>query len=189
MTNRLLRTAVMVALLAFTGSVALAQAPGYGYIEAGYLNVDPDNFSESGDNVYGEASLGLFKNFHVSGRYIDGDYAQNVDLSYWQFAAGWHGLLGEKADLVAEVTWSDQEIGNVSDDGVGANLGVRWRLVKMFEIDGFAHWTDYNDAGSQDSYEVRAIFDIWRIGIGAAATVSDEDNRYNAFVRFNFGKD
>jgi len=177
------------ALMAFAGSMALAQAPGYGYIEGGYLNVNPDDFDTSGDNWYGEASMGLFKNFQLSGRYVNGDFAENVDLSYWQFAAGWHGLLGEKADVVAQVTWSDREINNQSDDGVGLTAGVRWRLVKMFELDGFVHWTDYSDAGSQDSYEVRAILDVWRLGLGAAYTYNTDVSQYNAFVRFNFGKD
>ena len=189
MTKRWFRTAGIATLMALAGSVAFAQAPGYGYIEGGYLNVDPDNFNSSGDNWYGEASMGLFKNFQLSGRYVTGDYAQNVDLSYWQFAAGWHGLLGEKADVVAQATWSDQEVNNVSDSGVGITAGVRWRLVKMFEADGFIHWTDYQDAGSQDSYELRAIFDVWRMGIGAAYTYNSDAPQYSAFVRFNFGKD
>lgn len=188
--KRSLRTAGIATLMALVCSVALAQSPGpgYGYIEAGYLNVEPDDFDGSGDSYYGEASIGILKNFHVSGRYITGDYADNIDLSFWRFAAGWHGLLGEKADVVAEATWNDQEVDDVSDDGIGLTAGIRWRFIKLFEVDGFAHWTDYSDAGSQDSYEVRGIFYVWRLGIGAAGTLSSEDTRYNAFVRFNFGK-
>jgi hypothetical protein len=185
----LFRTAGILVLMALASSVAHAQAPGYGYIEGGYLNVNPDNFSGSGDSWYGEASMGLFKNFHLSGRYLSGNYADNVDLSLWRFAAGWHGMLGEKGDVVAEATWTNQEVDNESDDGVGITGGVRWRFIKMFELDGFVHWTDYGTAGSTDSYEVRAIVDVWRLGLGAAYEMSSDDNRYNAFVRFNFGKD
>ena len=134
-------------------------------------------------------SMGLGKHFHLSGKYISGNYADNVDLSLWQFAAGWHGGLGEKADIVAEATWTKQEIDNNSDDGAGLTAGVRWRIVKMFELDGFAHWTDFGDAGSTDSYEARAIIDIWRLGFGGAATFSSDDTEYSAFVRFNFGRD
>lgn len=189
MTKSLSRISGMIALMMLASSGAFAQAPNYSYIEGGYLNVDPDNFDDGGNAWYGEGSIGFFKNFHVYGRYISGDYVEDVDLGLWKFGAGWHGLLGEKADLVADVTWTDQEIEDFSDDGVGVTAGVRWRIIKWFELDGFIHWVDFGEAGSTDSYEVRGIFDIWRIGIGAAATLSDDDNRYNAFVRFNFGKE
>jgi hypothetical protein len=185
----LFRAAGVLVLGALASSVALAQAPGYGYIEAGYLNVNPDDFSGSGTNWYAEASKDLFKNFQISGRYLSGSYADNIDLSFWRIAAGWHGALGEKGDVVAEATWTSQDVDHESDDGVGVTAGVRWRFVKMFEADGFIHWTDYGTAGSQDSYEVRAIVDVWRLGIGAAAETSSDDKRYSAFVRFNFRKD
>jgi hypothetical protein len=187
----LLRTGGIAILMALASSAALAAdaGPGYGYIEAGYLNVNPDDFSGSGNNWYGEASMGLFKSFHVSGRYLSGNYAENTDLSLWRFAFGWHGLLGEKGDVVAEATWTNQDIDHNSDDGIGLTAGVRWRLIKMFEADGFIHWTDYGTAGSKESYEAKAIFDVWRLGIGASADFSSDDTRYSAFARFNFGKD
>jgi hypothetical protein len=124
----------------------------------------------------------------VTGRYVNGDYADNVSQTFWTFAAGWHGLLGEKGDIVAEATWNDTEIENVGDNGYGLTGGVRWRPIKLFELDGFVHWTDYDNAGSTDSYEARGIFHVWRIGIGAAASFASEANEYNAFVRFNFGR-
>jgi len=46
---------------------------------------------------------------------------------------------------------------------------------------------DY-DSGSEESYEARAIFDVWRIGVGASAEFADSANQYNVFVRFNFGQ-
>src|SRR5262245_46549206 len=117
--KRSLRTAGFCALMLLVCSVAHAQgpAPGYTYIEAGYLNVHPDDFSGAGDSYYGQVSIGFLKNFHASAQYVTGDYADNLDLSVWNFAAGWHGLLGDKADVVAEATWTDTEIENDSDDG------------------------------------------------------------------------
>ena len=190
MRQNVLRAMILAALLALTGSVVLAgdEGPAWTYIEAGYLNVNPDNASGSGDNWFAGASLGFLKNFHVSGRYVNGDYADNLSQTFWTFAAGWHGLLGEKADVVAEATWSDIEVENEGDSGVGLTGGVRWLPIKMFEADGFVHWVDYSDAGSTDSYEVRGIFNVWRLGIGAAYIFSSEANQYDAFVRFNFGR-
>jgi len=190
MKQNMLRTMIFAALLVLTASVALAQdeGPPWTYIEAGYLNVDPDNMSGSGDNWFAGASIGFLKNFHVSGRYVDGDFADDASQTYWTFAAGLHGLLGEKADLLAEATWNDIEIENLGADGFGLTGGVRWRPVKLFEADGFVHWIDYSDSGSTEIYEARAILYFWRLGVGAAYSFSDEFNQYNAFVRFNFGK-
>src|SRR5499426_344505 len=188
MKNRLFGASVFACLLAWTAFPALAEAPAWTYVEGGYLNVDPDNFSGSGDNWFVGGSLDFLKHFHVSGRYINGDYADNADLKAWTFAAGWHGGLGEKTDLVGELTWSDSDIDNVSDSGAGATAGVRWRMIKLFELDGFAHWTDFNDTGSQDSYEALGMFYIWRLSFGAAWVTSSDFDQYNAFVRFNFGR-
>jgi hypothetical protein len=184
---RLVRISLVAALLAIPGTLALSAPPPWTYVEAGYLNVDPDNMSGSGDNWFGGGSFAFLKSFHAGFRYVDGDFAKNVDLSYWTAAAGWHGLLGENGDIVGEVTWSDSEVGNVDDDGYGATAGIRWKLLKFLEADGFVHWTDYDDAGSDDRYEVRAIFDVWRIGIGAAYVMGDDYDQYNAFARFAFG--
>ena len=191
MRQNTLRAVIFAALMVLAASVGLAQdeGPGWTYVEAGYLNIDPDELSGSGDNFFAGASLGFLKNFHVSGRYVDGDYADDASQTFWTFAAGWHGLLGEKADLLAEATWNDIEIENEGDDGFGLTGGVRWRPVKMFELDGFVHWIDYSDSGSMEEYEARAIFHVWRVGIGAAYAFADDYNQYNAFVRFNFGKD
>ena len=185
--HRPLRLALLVAIVvSLSCSVTLAAAPAWTYVEAGYLNVDPDNL-DSGDSWFAGGSLGFLKNFHANARYVDGDYSNNLDYTYWEFGGGWHGLLGEKADLVAEASWVDTEVSSSSDDGAGLTGGVRWKLLEFLELDGFVNWVDY-DSGSEESYEARAIFDVWRIGVGASAEFADSANQYNVFVRFNFGQ-
>ena len=185
--SRPLRAILFVTIMAVLSCpLVLAGPPQWTYLEAGFLNVDPDDL-EAGDSAFAGASLGFLKNFHVNGRYVDGDYTNDASLTYWQFGAGWHGGLGEKADLVAEARWVDTEIEDFSSDGMGLTGGVRWKPVEFFELDGFVNWVDYDD-DSVDSYEVRAIFDVWRIGIGAAAELESDVNQYSAFVRFNFGE-
>ena len=183
-TSRMALLATLAVLL--SSSVTLAAAPPWTYVEAGYLNVDPDDL-DSGDAWFAGGSFGFLKNFHASARYVDGDYTDNADYTYWEFGGGWHGLLGEKADLVAEVSWVDTEVSSSSDDGLGLTGGVRWKVLEFLELDGFVNWVDY-DSGSEESYEARAIFDVWRIGVGVSAEFADSVNQYNVFARFAFGK-
>ena len=92
---------------------ALAEKPVYSYIEAGYNKVDLEDssgVSEDGNGVFGGVSFGFFKNFHAFGRYnTDNTDNTDTDIDTLTVGGGWHGLLGEKADLIGEVAWIDQE--------------------------------------------------------------------------------
>ena len=85
-------------------SLALAQEkepPKWSYIEAGWIDFSPDAnpspaspSSSSSDGWYAGGSAGLFKMFHIYAEYDDvGDY------TFWNAGFGWHGLLGDPADL------------------------------------------------------------------------------------------
>ena len=183
------RTVVVIAaLVALSGTAVRAEEPSWSYLEAGYLNVDPDALSGSGDNWFAGGSFEFLQHLHVLARYLDGDYAAGVDQSYWKVGVGWHGLLGEKVDAVGELHWVDTEVANVGDDGYQLTGGVRWRMVKFIELDGFFNYTDLDASGSQESLEGRILFDIWRLSFGAAYETSDDYDQYNAFVRFNFDR-
>ena len=186
--NRLFKGLVVLAVTALVASAAYAQAPPWTYIEAGYLNVDPDDLEGSGDNWFAGATIGILNNFHASGRYITGDFAENVDFSFWQLAGGVHGLLGEPADLFAEAAWNDVEIENESDSAVGINAGIRWMVLPVLELDGIVHWADYDDLSDDPTYEARAIVNVWRIGIGGAIEFGDDADQYSIFARFAFGQ-
>src|SRR5262245_47340585 len=88
-------------LMALSPLPARAEGPVWTYAEAGYLNVDVDNLSDSGDNYFLGASFGL-KWFHVNGYLTKGDLGPDVEQELWRIGLGWHGLLGDRADLLAE---------------------------------------------------------------------------------------
>ena len=178
---------------------ALAQAkPGYSYIEVGYNEVDVDNLgsaSDDGNGGYAGAGFGFLKHFHLFGRYDSNNTDTfDIDLNTWKLYGGWHGLLGEKADLIGEVGWINTEFkvsgaSNLDDGGYLARVGARWRPIKLFEIGGWISYQD-QDLGTVDAnnaYEVNAILNLWRFGIGQAAEVREDIETYNAFARFNFG--
>ena len=204
--KQVFRTLVLATLVICAFSAVYAEAPSWSYVEAGYLNVDPDDADSAGDNWFAGGNFQIFNNWHVGARYVDGDFGEfedglggteTADFTFWNFVAGWHGLLGENADLFAEATWNDIEVGSddgeISDDTVGANVGIKWRPVPLFEVDGIVHWADYDNFDSDEddfastSYEVKGIFYFGRFGVGAAAEFNDDVTQYSAFARFNFG--
>lgn len=179
--------------------VALAATPAraadgvpWSYVEAGYLNVDVDDLSESGDNYFVGASFGLGKHFHVIGQYTNGELAPDVDYTNWRVGFGWNGLLGDRADVVGEAYYLDESVDapgvpSDSDNGYRLTAGVRFVPIKMFEIDGFVHYTDIRD-DSTTSWEARGIINIWRLGFGASYEKLEDADQWNGFIRFTFGR-
>jgi hypothetical protein len=176
---------VLVTVLLASG-LALAQdeGPKWGYVEGGWIDFDPDD-GVSDDGWFAGASFGLGKNFHLLAEYDDiGAY------TFWNAGAGWHGLLGDKADLFAQVMWANIQVdeGDIDENGYDVEGGVRWRLIKWFELNGKVSWVDYGgDAGNDTTGQVGVLFYLGRIGIGANWETGDADTT-RAFFRFNFGK-
>ena len=101
-------------------------------------------------------------------------------------------MLGEKADLIGEVAWIDQEFdppgpSKIDDNGYFARVGVRWRPIKLVEIGGWIRYQDVGDFDDEEVYEANAILHLWRIGIGLAIETQDDIDTYSGFVRLNFG--
>jgi len=181
-----------IAVLALSAVPVRAEEPNYSYVEGGYLNVNTDDLPDSGDNYFLGASFGLGKHFHVLGQFANGELGPDVDLTTWRAGFGWHGLLGDKADVVGEASYVDQTVdapgsSSESDNGYRLTAGVRWVPIKMFEADGFAHYNSIGDE-SDTSWEARGILNIWRLGFGASYEKFDNADQWNGFVRFNFGR-
>jgi len=174
---------VFVAILV-APSLVLAQdeAPKWSYVEAGWIDFNPDE-GLSDDGWFAGGSMKLFKNFHLLAEYDDiGDY------TFWNAGGGWHGLLGEKADVFAQVMWANVQVDDddIDEDGYDVQAGVRWRLIKWLELLGQVNWVDYGDAGDDTTGQIGALFTFKRIGIGANWETGDADTA-RAFVRFSFG--
>jgi hypothetical protein len=172
-------------------TVALAAAPPYSYVEAGYNSIDIDTLKDDGDGYFFGASFGFLKNWHVLGQYSTNETdTTKAEFKELTLGGGWHGLLGERADVVGELFFIDTELENVSDTGWAARAGVRWRMIKFFELGGYAKYQDPSDLdlGSEVGYEAQALLYIWRLGIGVSYQDINKIETANAFVRFNFDK-
>lgn len=183
-----LKFLLTAAVLLVVPGWAMAQtgAPKWTYVEGGIIDFDPDE-GPSDDGGFVGGSLKLFKHFHVVAEYDDvGDY------TFWNAGGGWHGLLGDKADLFGQIVWANVQVddNDIDEDGYDIQAGVRWKLVKWFELLGQVNWVDYGgDVGDDTQFEVGGLFTFANDHLGAGARYEIGDaNTARAFFRFSFGK-
>jgi hypothetical protein len=164
-------------------------APKWSYIQAGYMDFNPDaGLSDDGWFAGGSAKIAMF---HVFAEYDD-----IGALTFWNAGFGWHGLLGEPADLYFQAQWNDvgTDAPGGDDDGYELSGGVRWKILKWLEVKGQANFADYDQAGEQWSGEVGVLFSILndRLGFGADYEYADSDvntfQTLRGYVRWSFGK-
>ena len=170
--------ALGVLMLAPVAAFAL-DSPSYKLVEAGYLDI--------GDGDSSASESGWFAGAMYGGQrwqaFVEYDDASDISLLF--IGAGWHGLLGEKADLVAQISYLDAEAGSSSESGYRATGGARWQVLQFLEVAGFFHYTDLD--GSDEAFEVRVVGNIKRFGIGASYETNSIDIT-KVFVRWNFGR-
>jgi len=182
----------LMAMLCVSG-LALAQEkepPKWGYLQAGYMDFNPDDVAAlSDDGWYAGASFGFLKIVHVFAEYDDiGNY------TFWNAGAGVHGLLGEPADLYAQVKWNDVKVdtgaGDVSDNGYEIDAGVRWKIVKWFELQGEVNWADFDESGDDFGGKAGVLFSFLgdKLGVGASYEIFNNADQARAFFRWNFGR-
>jgi hypothetical protein len=172
------RMILAVGAIALLAGTAEAQTVNWTYAEGGWANFDPDRgSSENGWFLGGASSLGQAP-IHVFGEYGDFD---RIDI--WQVGAGWHGLLGKRADLFADGAFYDADF----DDGFKIRFGVRWMVTRRIEINGNLAWTEL-DLTDNKGATANAIFDLTkRLGIGGGFAWGDDFSTSRVFARFNFG--
>jgi hypothetical protein len=165
---------------------AQAGAPRWGYLEGGVIDFNPDD-GESDNGGFVAGSFGLGKHIHLVAEYDDiGGY------TFWNAGGGWHGGLGDKADLFAQAMWANVQVdeGDIDDNGYDIEGGIRWKIIKWFELNGQVNWSDYGgDTGSNTTGEVGVLFSFIndKMGVGANWETGDSDTT-RAYFRWNFGR-
>jgi hypothetical protein len=177
MMNRAKGILLVLAVACLVGT-AQAQAVNWTYVQGGFASFDPDRGSrEDGWLVGGSVELGDVP------IHLFGDFGSLDDIDIVQLGGGWHGLLGEKADLFADGSFYDVDF----DDGFNIRFGVRWMVLERLELNGYLSWTEL-DLTDNKSASVNGIFDFSkRFGVGGGFDWGDNFSTARAFVRFNFG--
>ena len=184
-----LKALLIAGVMLAAPGMALAQRvepPKWTYIEAGYLDFNPDEI-DSDNGFFAGGSLQIFKQFHIVAEYDD-----IGDFTFWNAGGGWHGLFGDRADLFGQIVWANISIddNDVDEDGYKLQGGVRWKVVKWLEVLGQANRLDYGgDVGSDTTFEIGGLFLFLndRLGAGVRYETGDADTT-RVFARFNFGK-
>ena len=196
---------------------AHAEAPKYSFAQVSYSFIDVDH--EEFDTGAGAAIAGSygFDNFQVFAGWgpstldykyddsspTDATVTESIDFTEWKLGGGWHGLLGEPADLVIDFGYLNANVsGDVPSDekthlqGFFVDIGIRWRIVKFFEVNAFYTYANLDDPlGASSKYELNALGYIGRVvvGLGYDKRSWDDDevgdwDVAKVFVRYNFGK-
>ncbi|MGH8072454.1 MAG: outer membrane beta-barrel protein [Lysobacter sp.] len=130
------KSIVLAALMAAAPFAAVAGAPSYNYVEAGYLQTDIDDLGD-GDGVAINGSVALNDMFHLFGGYSaqqGEDGGVDVDLDQFRAGVGFRHAISDRADLLVRAAYERQET-EVSVDSTG--------FRSTAESDGFSIETGY----------------------------------------------
>ena len=176
--------ALVIGALLFVLMVAMADSPHYsfGQVQYGWVNDGPFD-----GNTYGAGLAFGGEIFQIGTAYnrIELDFeATDLTINEWSVAGGFHGLLGETADLVGNLGYFDAD-----DSGFFLDGGVRWMAFPMLEVNGFITHYEPNDSDSDQVLSLSAIAFVDSIGIGISyETANDADmEQWKVFLRFKFG--
>jgi hypothetical protein len=174
--RRTLGTITALILLGASLSPALQAAePRYTYVEGGLLRVNPDGGSaRNGAFLGGSFALA---GFHFFGELFDVGSWEGIELG-----GGWHGLLGEAADLVARASYANADV----EDGFRLSGGARWMVSPIVELNGFYHWSSFDELSSS-SLELGGLWEfVPRLSLGVGYTLGNRNDVLRAYVRFSF---
>jgi len=175
--NRMARALLVVCLFALCMGSVHGQTVNWKYAELGLARIDPDQGSSENGGYVG-ASWQFIDWLHAFGEYGDfGPYRQ------WQLGAGWHGLLGKRADLFADGAFFDADFA----DGARIRVGARWMMFKRIEVNGNVAWADLSGE-TNESVAANAIWNFSRrFSFGGGLEWGDRVSTARALLRFNFG--
>lgn len=136
----------------------------YTYIEGSYQNSDWYGKNFDGFGIAGSVSFG--KDWYGSAAYRsvnNGDL--DLDLDDSNINIGWHHMLSEKADFIAELGYVNYQAdagggNNGSSDGYRLAIGLRGMLAPNFEAGIKASYLDVSDLESQYNVGVNAQYHI-----------------------------
>lgn len=153
---RSLRFACAAALAAVAiAPPAMADAPSYTYVEAGYTSIDQDDPIDSVDGLTLAGSLAVTDTVHVFARYLDGEadfsfagFDGSVDVSQWAIGAGLNLPIAAGTDFVGRLAYVKAEVDGfgASADGDGYALSAGVRAVRgKWDLEGAVVYTDIED--------------------------------------------
>ena len=197
--NYFLGIAAADSLAAFSQMTA-AGGFNYTFADAGYRNVDSDDFS--GDGVQVGFSYGATDYVHVVGTYsrlwvdnIDGASSVDVDIDEFTIGFGGHYSITDKIDLAGDLVYVDDEytgdarpdgLGfktniNESEDGYQATVYGRIQVLEKLEMTPHVVYRDVDD--SETGFGLGLVYDLSKkFAIRVRGTHFSDESTTNLFV-------
>jgi len=158
------------------------------YAEANYVWFDSEDLDDTFDGfeLTGSFQLPLVGFFvQGTGRWQSAD----ADLTTYVFGLGYHIGFAERFDAYGILNWTDVQVDgggfNFSDDGLGAEAGVRMLVVPSFEVNGRFRWTDIDNTDESIGLGARFYF-AQHLSVGANIDKLGDDELISAGVRLGF---
>jgi hypothetical protein len=194
MTNKYFLGIAAAASLAMFSQVTAAGGFNYTYADAGYRNVDSDNYS--GDGLQVGLSYGATDYMHIVGTYsrlwvddIDGASDVDVDIDEFTIGFGGHYSITDKIDLAGELVYVDDEYtGDARPDGLGFKTNIneseegyqatvygRIQVLEKLEMTPHVVYRDVDE--SETGFGLGLVYDLSKkFAIRARATSFTGDN-------------
>ena len=200
MTKTLILGIAAAATLATFSQMTAAAGFNYTFAEAGYRNIDSDNFSGDGFRV--SFSYGATDYLHLVGDYsrlwvddIDGASDADVDIDEFKIGFGSHYSITDKIDLAGTVTYvDDQYTGKARPDALGYKTRINekeegyqvtiyGRIQAMKKLEMTPHVVHTEVSGSDTGFGLGLVYDLTRqFAIRARATSFSDDDTTNLFL-------
>ena len=179
--------AAMMALALLAAPPALAKDISFTYLEGAIQYTDPD-IGDSDPGYRVEGSLGLLLGFYAFGTWESADIGDlDGDLEATDIGLGWHIGLGDTVQGLAELAYTDRELGPFDEDGYTASLGVRFAPVERWEFGVKAGYRDLDRALEGGYGEGYVLWKVWGVlGLTARAEIAQETNRFGVGARVSF---
>mgnify|MGYP003573661358 CR=1 FL=1 len=200
MTNKCFLGIAAAASLVTFSQMTAAAGFNYTFAEAGYRNVDSDDFS--GDGFQAGFSFGATDYMHIVGTYsrlwvddIDGASSVDVDIDEFTIGFGGHYSITDKIDLAGDLVYVDDEYtGDARPDGLGfktnineseegyqATLYGRIQVLKKLEMTPHVVYRDVSD--SETGFGLGLVYDLTRkFAIRVRGTHFSDESTTNLFV-------
>ena len=159
---------IAVAALA-ASSAALADGPGWTFVDLGYIRAD--SVVDEADGFQLRGSYEFATKWHARLAYVDGeDGSVNGDFDGYELIVGAHPAITDNTDLVWEIGLFDFEDDfNNSTDGYILSTGIRSMITDNTELNGMVSFSD----GDADSGSISADFSEINLMLGGRYIFSD----------------
>lgn len=160
----------------------------YTYVELAYDETDYDfgGGDIDGDGLTLSGSFEITDDWHAYASYSTADLDFGYDLDSWTIGAGYRYPLRDDVDVYGRVLYisADGDPGD-SEDGLGLQARIRFRVSDVFEVEGGLQHVDVFD--SDTSLQASARYHFTRnLSAGIGITFAGDTDGIGINARYSF---